>query len=76
MDRTDWLPLTLFVGIVVVAGALVIWGVASEKKACIADGGRIISKPTVGVGIGGNGQTTTTVGSVRFCVTPDGRILW
>lgn len=59
------------------------WGIESDKAVnakCAADGGRILSRETTGVGVGVGGQGSVvvvpTVTTVSFCVTPDGRILW
>lgn len=66
----------LFCGLIYVAYL----GAVAEQERCIAAGGQILSKAAfgvgVGVGTGGSVAVVPTTSTVKFCVTPDGRILW
>lgn len=54
---------------------LVIWANIEEGKACQAKGGHIISKTEPGFGFSSSGSMVTTLNTISFCLSADGRIL-
>lgn len=79
LDNT---PLVLTVIGLVGVGMLAVMVMTSiaESRACAEHGGKMIHKTSSGVGVGvapsGDIAVVPTTGTVSFCVSADGRILW
>lgn len=77
----DWIldrPLIFVVPFLVAAFAglfyLMLLAAQAEREKCERDGGRILDKNTTAVGF--TARRVNRHAAMRFCVTPDGRVLW
>lgn len=72
-----WNVLGVLVGLVaLVAG---VWWLLTLpdtfREHCEAAGGHVISKNAVGTGVSASGRPVVTTTTIRWCLTPDGRVL-